>query len=54
MKLKKIKSDMLYIRSTSQTLLKKTIDMQEFKVNEKAERIKRCDYEIGLVGKTKE
>lgn len=53
LKLKKIKSEMLYIRSTSQSLLQKSIAMQNIKVNEKAERVKRMDYEINLVGRSK-
>lgn len=51
MKLKKIKSDMLYIRSTSQSLLQKAIEIQDVKVNQKADRIKKFDYEIGLIAK---
>lgn len=53
MKLKKIKSEMLYIRSTSQSLLQKSITMQDAKVNEKAERVRRIDYEVSLVGRPK-
>jgi hypothetical protein len=53
LKLKKIKSEMLYIRSTSQSLLQKAIDMQDVKVNEKAERIRKIDYEVSLVGRPK-
>lgn len=53
MKLKKIKSEMLYIKSTSQSLLQKAIEIQDIKVNEKAERVRRMDYEISLVGRPK-
>lgn len=53
MKLKKIRSDMLYIRSTSKNILKKAIDLQNVKVDQKAEKIKRFDYEISLIAKSK-
>lgn len=53
MKLKRIKSDMLYIKSTTHQLLQKSIEMQEIKVNEKAEKIKKIDYEMSLVGRPK-
>ncbi|KAL7012136.1 hypothetical protein ACKWTF_014651 [Chironomus riparius] len=52
MKLKKIKSDMLYIRSSTQSLLQKSIDLQNIKVNQKAEQVRRFDYEIGLIAKS--
>ena len=54
MKLKKIKSDMLYIRSSTQSLLQKSIDLQNIKVNQKAEQVRRFDYEIGLIAKSKQ
>lgn len=53
MKLMRIKSDMLYIRSASQTVVQKAIQIQDIKVNEKAERVKRHDYEVGLIAKSK-
>ncbi|CAG9810655.1 unnamed protein product [Chironomus riparius] len=52
MKLKKIKSDMLYIKSSTQSLLQKSIDLQNIKVNQKAEQVRRFDYEIGLIAKS--
>jgi len=54
MKLKKIKSDMMYIRSSTQSLLQKAIDIQNIKVNQKAEQVRRFDYEIGLIAKSKQ
>ncbi|KAG5667106.1 hypothetical protein PVAND_015105 [Polypedilum vanderplanki] len=51
MKLKKIRSDMLYIRSTSKNLLQKAINIQDIKVNQKADRVKNYDYEISLIAR---
>jgi hypothetical protein len=51
---KMIKSDMMYIHSTTQSLLGKAIEMQDAKVYQKAERVKRYDYEVGLIARAKQ
>lgn len=53
LKLKKIRSDMLYIHQRVTELKKRALEMQEIKVNEKAEKVKRYDYEAGLIAKSK-
>lgn len=52
-KIKRLNSSLLYIHKRVQQLKKKAIEMQEFKVNQKADRVRRYDYEMGLIARTK-
>ncbi|CRL00035.1 CLUMA_CG013323, isoform A [Clunio marinus] len=52
-KVKNLRSDMLYICQRVAELKKKSIEIQTLKVEQKAERVKRCDYEVGLIPKKK-
>lgn len=52
-KIKRLNSSLLYIHKRVQQLKKKAIEMQEFKVNQKADRVRRYDYEMGLIARSK-
>jgi len=53
LKLKKIRSEMLYIHQRVTELKRRALEMQEIKVNEMAEKVKRYDYEASLIAKSK-
>lgn len=44
---------MLYIHQRVTELKRRALEIQAIKVEEKAEKIKRYDYEEGLIGKLK-
>lgn len=52
-KLKTLRSDMLYIFQRITELKKKSLELQSMKVDEKAEKVKRYDFEEGLIAKSK-
>jgi hypothetical protein len=52
-KVRKIRSDMLYIHKRSQELKQKAIEMQMYKVEEKAQRVQRIHYEQTLIAGSK-
>lgn len=53
LKIKQLRSEMLYIHQRVSQLRKKSLEIQTFKAEEKAEKIKRYDYEQGLIAKSK-
>ena len=52
-KLKKIRSDMLYIAQATGKLKQKAMDIQSCKVLQKAMKVQNYDYEKSLIAKTK-
>ncbi|CAO1370527.1 unnamed protein product [Diamesa serratosioi] len=52
-KIKRLNSSLLYIHKRVQQLKKKAIEMQEFKVNQKADRVRRYDWEMSLIARAK-
>ena len=53
LKLKSLRSEMLYIHQRVTELKKRSLEIQATKVEIKAEKVKRYDYESGLIGKLK-
>jgi len=53
LKIKTIRSDMLYIHQRVTDLKKRACNIQAYKAEEKAEQIRKHDYEQGLIGKSK-
>lgn len=52
-KIKRLNSSLLYIHKRVQQLKKKAIEMQEFKVNQKADRVRKYDWEMSLIARAK-
>lgn len=52
-KLKTLRSDMLYIFQRITELKRKSLELQSLKADEKAEKVKRYDFEEGLIAKSK-
>lgn len=48
-KVRKIRSDMRYIHTRTNELKQKAIEMQIYKVEEKAQRVQRIHYEQTLI-----
>lgn len=52
-KLKTLRSDMLYIFQRITEIKRKSLELQSMKVDEKAEKVKRYDFEEGLIARSK-
>lgn len=52
LKIKQLRSDMLYIHQRVTKLKKKSLEIQTRKAEERVEKIKRYDYEQGLIAKS--
>lgn len=53
LKLKHLRSEMLYIHQRVTELCRRALEIQAIKVDEKAKKVERYNFESGLVAKSK-
>lgn len=52
LKINQLRSEMLYIHQRVKKLKEKSLEIQNYKAEERIDRIKRYDYEQGLIAKS--